>query len=527
MTPVKLAFLVGVSDYGESAKNLEFCEKDIERLAEVLDRKGFRCEKWVNKPLPEILKQGVLPNFLATAVHATDTVIFYFSGHGEDLGGEQLLLGKGVKRANMQRALFEDDVLPLSRVLELLAGIAAQKIVIVDACRIPSADQTPAPDLYKERAQTMQSLRNCAVVFASADGEKSFGTPDNTHSRFTHSLTEELKQYGRGLLSIVEATISRVSQYNDGKSQTPWVYASLQERALDGFEIAESQLDRRHWPRHLCGDPVHGVWSTLSGSNALAKYQSGAWVLKARLPESLLDGLISFDCRPSGMEYVFVRAWRKGLAIARVGLADKWHASTVSIESIGARSIERYFGALWSPAGDRLLAFGAPIQGKAGIKCWNLADPNKKKSEDVEGIPIDVDCNAVAWISDYQAIASFCQGESSRSHIHLLETEGRKWTGSYLCTTLHPMRITAITVRKDKLHVYFGCDNGSVAVIDLQNPVQPVFVARQHSSSGLNYLGPVPWTVPSTTGDDLSQLGVTYMAYDEHTGLLGITYLSR
>ena len=223
MTPVKLAFLVGVSDYGGSTKNLEFCDKDVKRLAEVLERKGFRCEQWVNKPLPEILEKGVLQNFLASAVNASDTVIFYFSGHGEDLGGEQLLLGKGVRSAKMQLALSADNVLPLSYVLDLLGGTAAQKIVIVDACRVQSVDQTPASDLYRQRAQTMQSLKNCAVVFASAEGEKSFGTPDNTHSRFTHSLTEELKQYGRGLLSIVEATISRVSQYNDGKSQTPWL----------------------------------------------------------------------------------------------------------------------------------------------------------------------------------------------------------------------------------------------------------------------------------------------------------------
>jgi hypothetical protein len=172
-----------------------------------------------------------------------------------------------------------------------------------------------------------------------------------------------------------------------------------------------------------------------------------------------------------------------------------------------------------------LLAFGSPVQGKAGFKFWNFADFNKMKSEEVEGIPTDVECNAARWISDRRAIASFCQGESSRSHIYLVETNGQKWTGSYLYTTSDPMRITTIAIRKDKLHVYFGCDNGSVSIFDLQNPAQAVLIERQHSSSGLKYVGPVPWTGRSTTGDDLSQLGVSRMVYDEHTGLLGITYL--
>lgn len=524
MASAKLAFLVGVSTYGASTKNLEFCVDDVNRLALVLERKGFRCLKRLDAPLPEIVDEGILEDFVSNATQESDIVLFYFTGHGADLGGEQLLLGKGVQHRTMRRALTTDDVLPLSRVLSVLGATAAQKIVIVDACRLASVDQEPAADLYKQRTQTMSMLKNCAVVFASADGKASFGTPDNTHSRFTHSLTEELKQYGRGLLSIVEATISRVSRYSDGKTQTPWVYASLQQRPLDGFQIVERPLAKTEMPRHLAGDAVRGIWAILIGSNALAVYHSGSWSRKARLPESLRGGIIGIDARPGGNEYVFVRAWRKALSIVRVHPAAVWDASKVSARAIGAQGMDRYFGALWSPNADRLLAFGAPLKGKVGIRCWHLASGARNCDEAIEGIPYEVDCNAATWINDKQIVVSFCQDESSRSHLYVLESNGRKWTGTSLGMTLQPVKLTALCVNRDG-RIYCGGDDGSVSMFDLHESVTPLFFPRSHALSGLNYLGPMPWSGRNRSGDELSQPGVTRMVYDEHTGLLGITYL--
>lgn len=47
-----------------------------------------------------------------------DVVLFYFSGHGEDLGGEQILLGKGGKLKDTAKALFSANLMPLSNILD-------------------------------------------------------------------------------------------------------------------------------------------------------------------------------------------------------------------------------------------------------------------------------------------------------------------------------------------------------------------------------------------------------------------------
>jgi hypothetical protein len=526
MTPNKVAFLVGVSDYGSTAKSLEFCEKDVDRLAEVLERKGFTCEKWINKKLNDIIDTKALINHFKNACQVTDTVLFYFSGHGMDLGGEQLLLGKGVRATNMNQALYNDDVVPLSRILELLAGSIAQKIVIIDACRVPSKDQSPAPDLYKERGQVMRSLTNCAVVFSSADSTESFGTPSNEHSRFTFSLTEELRFYGRGLLSILEATTRRLNQqFNDGKSQTPWIYASLQDRALDGYAVLTTKTGSDRWPDDLCGGAPHGIWAVITGSNALALYSGGTWVPKARLPEHVRDRLYSFDCNSSGTACVFLRSGRKSLAIANVTFAPDWQRSVVHTYSLGAKGFNRYFGACWSPAGTRLLAFGAPAEGNAGLRIWNLSTPHQRQLEPVDGVPLDVECNVGSWIDDDTAIVSFCKNESGSSHIYFLEkTVLGKWTGSCLGITPQRVRVTALTISNQKSRVYLGCDDGSTAFFDLNSPVMPICIPRQHDFHGRRHYGKLPWSGESRTTDDLAEPGVVRMVYDDQTGLLGITY---
>lgn len=525
MNPNKVAFLVGVSDYGSTSKSLEFCEKDVSRLAEVLERKGFTCEKWINKKLNDIIDTDALINHFKNACQATDTVLFYFSGHGMDLGGEQLLLGKGVRATNMNHALYNDDVVPLSRILELLSRSMAQKIVIIDACRVPSKDQSPAADLYKERGQVMRSLANCAVVFSSADSTESFGTPANEHSRFTFSLTEELKFYGRGLLSILEATTRRLNKFNDGKSQTPWIYASLEDRALDGYAVAITKTASHRWPDELCGGAPHGIWGLIAGSNALALFSGGTWVPKARLPQHVRDRLYSFDCNSSGTACVFLRSGRKALAIANVTFAPNWDQSAVHTYSLGAKGFDRYFGACWSPAGSRLLAFGASEKGNAGLKIWSFCAPHQRQLEPVEGVLLDVECNAGTWIDDDTAIVSFCKNESSSSHIYLLnKAVAGKWVGSCLGITAPQVRITALTTNSQKSHIYIGCDDGSTASLDMNNPVMPVFSPRQHNFHGRRHYGKLPWSGKSRTADDLAEPGVVRMAYDDQTGLLGITY---
>nr|WP_315494223.1 caspase family protein [uncultured Rhodoferax sp.] len=521
---MKLAFLVGVSDYGGGSKNLPFCKADVEALAHVLQRKGFECTTWLDKPLPDILKSSGLPQLLKKATSPEDVVLFYFSGHGEDLGGEQLLLGKGGKMQNMQEALHTANLMPLSNILDSLAKLPGQKIAIVDACRVNSHDQTPGEDLRGLRSSTIQSLKNCAIVYASADGLASFGNQTNSISLFTQTLCEELREYGRGFFTTIGTTTNRLKNYDDEKIQTPWIYSSLQECVLDGFRICSSELSDIRAARCISSRSKDAVWAIIYGSNAIAKWEMGKFVETARMPPNLAVGVIALDNRPGHSEFAVVRQGKRTVARVRVTVAPKWDDSAVNVSSVASKDLIRIFGAEWSGCGARLVGFGQPDQGKYAVTIWAATKRDTLKSEPILGLPIQVECNAVLWLSDNCIVAAFCKDGSDNTTLYRLEHEGKIWRASSFIKLNGQKRVIAMTKAVNVPdRIYVGSDEGAIGFVDISHPVEPNFLPRQHPPTGLNYIGPVPWSGRSR-GDELTQLGVISLFQEPESGLVGLTY---
>lgn len=524
MPALKLAFLVGISDYGGGAKDLVFCNADVEALAYVLKRKGFECTTWINKPLPDMFNPSELPLLLERATSPEDIVLFYFSGHGEDLGGEQLLLGKGGKRQDMQKALHTANLIPLSNILDSLAPLPGQKIAVVDGCRVNSHDQTPGENLRKLRRDTIQSLKNCAIVYASADGLESFGNPTDTISRFTQSLCEELRQYGQGFFTTIGNTINRVGNYKDEKVQTPWVYSSLQERILDGFRIISLEISGIHAAKCISSRPGGAVWAILYGSNALAKWGAGKFIEHARMPPSLVEGVIALDSRPGHLEFAVVRQSKRTVARVRVTTASKWDASIVVVSSVVSKDVIRIFGAEWSGCGTRLVGFGQPGNGKFAVTIWVATKRDALKSEPILGLPIQVECNATLWLSDNCIVVALCRGNSDGTTLYRLVHDGQSWRASSLIKLNGQTRVTAMAKAVDvDGRIYLGSDEGAIGFVDISDPVEPNFLPRQHPPTGVNYIGPVPWSGGSR-GEGLTQLGVVSLLQEPESGLVGITY---
>lgn len=522
--PVKKAFLVGVTDYGDPAyKDLPFCKNDVVALVKVLRRKGFDCQDWIDKPLAQVSPNGELKSFYADAKNAQDTVLFYFSGHGIEVAGEQILRGKGVSSASLSRGLFEGNLLELSTVLEELSDLPAQKIVIVDACRLPEPGNGIAESVQKGRRSALAQLRNCAVIYASADGKESFATPENKASRFTLSLIQELKKYGRGVLSTVESAIELVAAYKDGKSQTPWIYASLRDRPLDGFRIEETKLNGMNFPAHLGAAGNGDVWTVMSASSAVAQFKAGDFFKRARLPEALSKGMRSYHPHPDSNRHAFVKSDGKAVHEAVVSpAAATWQATSVAVKKWEVKGMARVFGAWWSPSGAYLVAFGKPKIERLGAAIWSTASP-KKKREVISGLPIDLEINSAAWISDDKLLVAGAVNKTSSSNVFLLERTGGAWVAHFFWKSSESLRITSMLVAKDKEHVYIGADDGSIAVGILSKSNQPQFLAREHPPSGFTSTAIMPWS-DGSRHEDFVEIGVCSIAVDEHTKILGLTY---
>lgn len=524
--PVKRAFLVGISDYGDPNPNgsdLPGCKNDVEALAAVLHRKGFECRKWIDQPLQTLLPNGELEQHFSGAKNPKDTILFYFSGHGVDVAGEQILIGPGAGIGDFNSDVTTGRLLVLSSVLDELAKYAAQKVVIIDACRMTKRVDAFAESLQQSRRAAIQSLSNCVVVYASADGTKSYMTPNNDGSRFTRSLADELRKYGRGVLATVEATMEQVEAYRDGKSQTPWIYASLRDRPLDGYRIEDEALKGVCFPKYV-GATFGGVaWAVLLGSNALAQFDGGRFICKARLPDAVSGGMRSFHPHPHGGEYALVKGFSKCVHLVTVShVSASWQKTLVSVKRLNPPGMTRVFGAWWSPAGTYLAAFGAPKSGLIGVSLWSTTS-SKSKRESVVGLPSDLEINSAVWISESELLVAGSPSASSSSNVFILERNDHEWRASLMWRSSSPLRITSMLVAKNKNDVYLGADDGSVATGILSKPNQPAFLPREHATTGRTSLALMPWT-GSSRRQDLVETGVCSMAFDELTSVLAVTY---
>jgi hypothetical protein len=521
--PVKQAFLVGVSDYGDPVRDLPFCKRDVKSLSQVLSRKGFKCKSWVDKALQPLVPNGELKKFFAKAKSAEDTIVFYFSGHGVDIDGVQILRGRGVATADLKKSLTGNgNLLALSTVLDEMSTSPAQKVVIIDACRLPEEVPGLSESLQKARRTAFEKISNCVVIYASADGTGSFGTPDNKASRFTLSLTEELKQYGRGVLPTAEAVISRVSSCTDLKRQTPWLYASLRDRPLDGFRIEQEALSASHSPR-LVAQSGNVVWAVLSGSRALAKYTANQLLPQARLPAALSGSMYTFEPHPGGSRHAFVKPLSKSVHLVEVlTAAATWQKTAIVANAKTVPGMMRVFGARWSSAGSYLAAFGSPDANKLGLVLWSDTAGNFK-SEKVQGLPLGLEINAVTWVTGTSLLVAGTRDPSSRSYVYHLEIGALRWEASCCWASQSPLRITSMLVAADHDRVYLGADNGSVAEGRLSLESQPEYLDRKHRTSGFSSMAVLPWRGDSIQ-KDFVEVGVCAMAFDEQHELLGLTY---
>lgn len=521
--PVKKAFLVGVSNYGDRERDLPFCISDVESLSQVLSRKGFKCKSWLDKELQPLLPNGELKKFFANAKSAADTIVFYFSGHGVDIDGVQILRGRGVATADLKKSLTGNgNLLVLSTVLEEMSTSPAQKVVIIDACRFPEKVDGLSESLQKARRTAFENISNCVVIYASADGTKSFGTPDNSASRFTLSLVEELKQYGRGVLPIVEAVISRVSSFPDGKRQTPWLYASMRDRPLDGYRVEQEPLGASHFPRHLARSGSE-IWAVLASSRALAKFTANQFVPQARLPAAFSASMYTHEPHPSDCRHAFVKPRSNKVHLVEVSTAAvTWQKKAVVAIAKTVPGMKQVFGARWSPSGSFLAAFGSPNANELGLVLWSDT-PGKFKNEKVQGLPLSLEINAATWITETSLLVAGTQDKSSRSHVYHLTKGKMCWEASTCWASQSPLRITSMLVAADLDRVYLGADNGSVAQAQLSLDSQPEFANRTHATTGFSSMSVMPWTGDSLQ-KDFVEVGVCAMAFDEQHKLLGLTY---
>ena len=135
----KFAVLVGINEYGDSSINpLNFSVKDIQDFYDVLvdPEKGKYVENNVkvlsdtNEERPA--RNNILSKLttMSRSANPEDSILFYFSGHGAEIGGKPYLLCSDSYRNTIEQTTLSNEL--IRKVME--SSLARVKIIILDAC---------------------------------------------------------------------------------------------------------------------------------------------------------------------------------------------------------------------------------------------------------------------------------------------------------------------------------------------------------------------------------------------------------
>lgn len=200
----RVAFVVGIDTYDNLGEDDQLRKpvNDAKAISKTLTNIGFEVTEGFNLTIDEFDEkwQKVLNN-----TTAKDTLLFYFSGHGVEVGGENFLLPRTVPYFEFGRdKRFKRKSISVSDLLDDLKFGDSQTpevtVMILDACR----DNPTIPSKYKKGIGSKGGLieipkaRGKFLMYAAAPGQVALEqlAPDDKHpnSIYTRTLLPFLEQ---------------------------------------------------------------------------------------------------------------------------------------------------------------------------------------------------------------------------------------------------------------------------------------------------------------------------------------------
>ena len=283
-----VALLVGIGDYDTSLtglSQLKYPVADMMAVANALKLQGYS---------PHLLQDGkasaprirqYLKDLKDTVEPGAGTFVFYFSGHGYRVGGENYLATSDVTS-------FDDlaqQGLSVSEVQRLLADSGArQRIVFIDACRNDPAKSASKARPFEQFA-TAEGLR---VLYSTAPGKLSYEDDDLGHGVFSYYLAKGLRGAAAGPDGIVS--------FDDLKT---WMNAQMMDygakhsRVQVPYQLGESSGDFL-LGKKLDADVTAAVEAPPTPVSPVNPTPDDPPARVARL--SVADGSVSL--RPAGLE---------------------------------------------------------------------------------------------------------------------------------------------------------------------------------------------------------------------------------
>jgi hypothetical protein len=211
----RTALVVGNANY--SFGPLANPDSDASDMAEALRGAGFEVILQLDADRPALA--GAIGKFGARLKEKKGVGLFYFAGHGVQIGGENYLVPVG--KAYQDEKDLQNRAIKASSVTEIMAAAGTSlNIVVLDACRDNALGNSKIHGLSR-----MDSSAQLFVSFSTSPGTVALdGTGRN--SPYTKYLKQAIMTPDIPLEEAFKRTLKGVYQETAGQ-QTPWISSSF------------------------------------------------------------------------------------------------------------------------------------------------------------------------------------------------------------------------------------------------------------------------------------------------------------
>jgi|HubBroStandDraft_3_1064219.scaffolds.fasta_scaffold47381_2 Skp family chaperone for outer membrane proteins len=213
----RLALVVGNDTY--PASPLKNSSNDARSMDRALRAAGFEVSLIVNADLRTLTKE--IKGFIGR-IDRGDIALFYYSGHGMQIYGENFLQPIDFEADDLEEAKYHGYSVQLVQ-SRMEARGAELNILILDACR-----DNPFRALRSsvQGLAAMSAGRGTFLAFATGPGGTASDNPGETNGLFTKYLVQALRRPGLRLDEIFNEVRTKVYLASNGH-QVPWTSSSV------------------------------------------------------------------------------------------------------------------------------------------------------------------------------------------------------------------------------------------------------------------------------------------------------------
>lgn len=222
----KRALCIGNNAYSHATR-LKNAGNDASDMAAALRKAGFDVTVRVDLNYRKL--ETALQDF-SRSVSERDTVVFFYSGHGVQVGGVNYLVPVDTDLAGTDRRDLRYKAVSADQVLETIRrGYPGLSVMILDACRNDPFGDTRA---MGSGLAPMEAALGTVIVFSTGAGRTASDNPSGRNGLFTKHLLENIDQK-LPFVDLIRQVREKV--YTDsGGQQRPY----LQEDVIGGFVLA-------------------------------------------------------------------------------------------------------------------------------------------------------------------------------------------------------------------------------------------------------------------------------------------------